>query len=290
MSGEPTQVDAAKEAAAQEAAFLHAFANARDTVMPAEKPASEAQAPAQAGDPGAEEQTDAAAEAADEKDELASLPPRARELFAELEQHLPTLRAVPKIVDRVSRAEGRLGDVNRRLQALPTPAPSAAPKIEAVEALRQDLPEVAAALDAIAESVRSKASEPPPPASTPPSAERGEEAPTELLDAEFPNWLEVAGTKEFKQWVDQQPPEYAAKIKATTNEGVMLAALTRFDAARTLKADAQAKAREEALRLTKQREARAASAVVPTGTRRAAASPPMTDEEAFAQGFARKRL
>lgn len=297
---EPTEPSA--EARESLEGFGQGFSRVRQTNEPAADPVEREERPAGAADPADE----VAAE--NSEDELASLPPRVRALFQELEQQMPTLRnaaaAVPKITERLSKTEGRLGDVHQRLKAIPPPAPTAAPKVEQLEKLRTEgLPEVADAIEAFFEAKLASAKPTAAPAdlaadTTP--ADRAQErtsgteqvdSPTKLLDAEEPDWQTIAGGQEFSKWLTlHNPQEYEAKIRATRNEGVMLAAIARFKDWKGSEAAKAEAAAAEAARVAKTRQARATAAVVPTGPVRRTPATAMTEEDAFEQGFKNRRI
>lgn len=298
MTTETTELSA--EARAELEGFQQGFSRVRqsgEAVAEPTEPEDKTSSPEGAADHAGDETEKA-------EDELAGLPPRVRALLQELEQQMPTFKAtsqtVAKVNERLSKAEGRLGDVHQRVKALPPPPPPAAPKIEQLEKLRMEgLPEVADAIEAALEARLASANAAAPAAheADPTPADREDtsgaaaDSPSNLLDQEEPDWRTIAGGQAFSKWLTlHNPKDYEAKIRATREPGVMLAAIARFkDWSSVEGAKAQAAA-AEAVRVAKQREARAAAAVVNTGSARRTPATPATEQEAFLQGYRNRRI
>jgi len=262
----PPETDSSTQTA--EEAFEASF---NDDTSPAH-PADAAAAPAS---PAAVQNDRETSAGTDEEDELAALPPRMRTLFAKLESALPNIDQLPQLADRLRKTEGRVGDLNARVPTAPPPAP---PRIEAVEVLRETLPEIAQAFDAIEERRAKEAAQ----ASPPPSPPTQDEAPTTLLDKERPDWKQIAAGQEFDEWLPSQGAEYAEKIRRTSSEAVMLGAIERFEGYRA----ARSRVSNAAERVATQRQARTAGAIVPTGAAaRRTSTQPITEQDAFEQAF-----
>lgn len=255
MSTENTETDL-------EAAFQGGF----DDGQPASQPAAETPAPS----PEAVETPEEAAP--DEVDELAGLPPKVRDMLTQLESLKQAASLVPTLEHRLRSAEGRVAALQKQV---PAPTPPAPPRLEAVERVRAELPEVVEAMEEYFQSRQAPKQEQP--------AEQEPEAPS-ILAQEVPDWEQKVISTEFQQWIKAQEPAYRAKVESTTSEAVMLAAITKFDAHRQITAERQAAAQKAA----QTRQARVAAAVVPNGAGRRAPSEP--DLEAlFAQGFTSSR-
>lgn len=254
MSTENTEADL-------EAAFQGGF----DVGQPASQPAAEPSAPS----PEAVEPPEAAAP--EEVDELAGLPPKVRDMLTQLESLKQAASLVPTLEHRLRSAEGRVAALQKQVPAAPPPAP---PRLEAVERVREELPEVIEAMEEYFQSKQTPRQEP---------AEQEPEAPS-ILAQEVPDWEQKVVSTEFQQWIKAQEPAYRAKVESTTSEAVMLAAITKFDAHRQITAERQAAAQKA----VQTRQARVAAAVVPNGAGRRAPSEP--DLEAlFEQGFKTSR-
>lgn len=245
-----------------EAAFQGGF----DDGQPASQPAAEPSAPS----PEAVEPPESAA--TDEVDELAGLPPKVRDMLTQLESLKQAASLVPTLEHRLRSAEGRVAALQKQV---PAPTPPAPPRLEAVERVRAELPEVVEAMEEFFQSRQPPNQEQP--------AEPEPEVPS-ILAQEVPDWEQKVISTEFQQWIKAQEPAYRAKVESTTSEAVMLAAITKFDAHRQITAERQAAAQKAA----QTRQARVAAAVVPNGAGRRAPSEP--DLEAlFAQGFTSSR-
>jgi hypothetical protein len=270
------ETDAEIEEAAMEAAFARA--------QPAEKPAAELPAPVtepeQPSESTATEQPSAAStEPAKEEDEFAGLPPKVRAMLAKMEALEQAASLVPVLERRVRQAEGRLGDLNSRIPVPPPPAPK---RLEKVEAVRQDLPEV---IDALEEMLADRM---PPKAVEAPQRQEPAETPTPVLDQERPTWLQDLGSADFRLWLSQQDPAYRERVTSTDQEAVILAALGRFDTQLAAHRARQEAERAAAAKLTQTRQTRTAAAAVPQGAARRPLAA-MSEEDAMEAAFAARR-
>jgi hypothetical protein len=230
-------------------------------------PAADAAAPNSPAAPEAT-QTDTSAE----EDELASLSPRLRAMFDDVQQLKQAAQAVPGLEQRLRKTEGRIGDLNTRLPAPPPPAP---PKLEKVERVRAELPEVVEAFEEyVADKLKSQ--QPVQPAA---------DTETPLLAETFPQWEQTVAGDDFAKWLDTEGGDYATKVKTTTSEAVMLEALTRYDVAKKYAGRQAADATAAAQRVAQTRQSRAAAAAVPAGAGRRAPTPASTLDDAFEAGF-----
>lgn len=250
-----------------EAELNAAFNSGFDDDAPAAtQPAAEAPAPS----PEAAE----AEQAADEVDELAGLPPKVRELLAEMESLKQAASLVPTLEHRLRSAEGRVAALQKQV---PAPTPPAPPRLEAFERVKEELPEVAEAMEEYFQSRQA------PRVESEQQVEPAAETPSVLAE-EAPDWERTVVSNDFQQWLKSQDQAYRTKVETTNSEAVMLAAITKFDAYRTLQAERQAAAQKAA----QTRQARVAGAVVPAGAGRRAPTE-MSLEDAFAAGFNSQR-
>lgn len=209
------------------------------------------------GDTASDEPAAAPAEAAsDPKPEAApAAAPAAADPFAGLPEPVRAALAAQRAEfdQRVRTAEGRVSALQRELAQRASAAPPAeAPKPKAIDAIREELPEVAAAI----EEATGKTVDP--------AALRAEimaELQEATLNDERPNWAQEVTSPEFKAWVAKQADGQA--ISSTGRASVLLKALKRFDA------DQAAAAQRQQTQQTRQR--RVAAAVVPNGAARQAA-------------------
>jgi hypothetical protein len=230
-------------------------------------PAAEAVAATEATEATEATQAPAESKPADD-DELAGLPPKVRAMLDEFQTLKAATAALPQIANRLTKAEGRLGYLNGRMKtATPPPAP---PKMEKMDRIREELPEVA---DAIEEFYAAKSQpaeqQPKQPEADPYAAD--DSAATSVLDTERPTWKADVNGTDFKTWLAAQDTGYQQKVKTTESEAVLLASLERFDAFKRINAQ----------KLTQTRNVRAASAVVPAGAGRRAPQPSETLDEIF---------
>ncbi|MDP3139778.1 MAG: hypothetical protein Q8N17_26010 [Burkholderiaceae bacterium] len=252
-----------------DAAFESGASNV--TTPEPETPASSPAAPE-----GAAGDNDDAAQAPEkaEDDELAGLPPKVRAMLEEFQTIKQAAAQIPDLQHKLRSAEGRVAALQK---ALPAPTPPAPPRLEKVERVRAELPEVVEAMEEYF-AEHNKQATPAAPTDTPAT-----DLPV-LSEAE-PDWEQVVGGADFAKWLDTQGGEYAQRVKTTTSESVMLAAVTRFKTWQEFSQADQQRVTANAARVTATRQARAAAAAVPSGAGRRAPTPPSTLDDEFEAGF-----
>lgn len=268
----------------EEAAMAEAYSRTRPT---ASQPGSAnedqpavAEAPAEETAP---KQTATAEETPKEpEDELAGLPPKVRAMLQELETLKQAASLVPVLERRVRQAEGRLGDLNSRIPVPPPPAPK---RLEKVEAVREDLPEVIDAMEELL-SERLAAKQEQPRQQKQEAAD--DDLPTPILDDERPTWRQDLHSSEFQLWLAKQPSQYAEKVKTTTQEAVVLAALGRYDAELAAHRARQEAERAAVQKLTQTRQTRTAAAAIPQSSGRRPLSA-LSEEDAMEAAFKARR-
>ena len=243
-----------------------AFEGGFDDEQPEQTPAADEPAATPAADTEAD-QTQPSAPA--EPPDLS--PAEIRAQLAELQSLRQAVQGLPQLTERLRKAEGRLGDLNARV---PVPTPPPPPRLEKLERVREELPEVVEAMEEYFQSRQPK-EEPKPAAEEPTSS---------VLEQEHPGWEQTVASSDFEQWLASQDAAYQQKVKATNSEAVMLAAITRFEVQTDSRRQAAAAAQREASRVAQTRNARAAAAVTPTGAGRRAPSE-QSIEAAFEAGF-----
>jgi hypothetical protein len=214
-----------------------------------------------------------------EVDPFASLPPQVRDLLARVPALEARLEAATRMANMVPALQSRLDKLNQPAAIEPSSVP-AGRKYAKVEALRNELPEIADALDEI---VADRHREPDPqaaPQQHAPDANPHEEALTSVR----PTWADDLTSSGFQLWLSQQPRDYQATVVSTNKAGDILAALGQYDVytART----------QTTQQLNQNRATRMAAAVAPQGDgRRQRAQPTPEDEEeaAFAAAFNKAR-
>lgn len=180
------------------------------------------------------------------------------------------LARIPQLEHELRSTTGRVGALQRELAQARTPAQVAleAPAGSKLAALREELPEVAEALQEAmqqrgggvnADQLR---------------AELNAEFQESLLESHRPTWAQELTSNEFQSWLLTQPPAFQNEVKNSHKAATVLHALAQFDKF----ADASAQRTQQ---LT-QRNRRLASAVTPSGARGRGASKSeddMTDDE-----------
>lgn len=222
-------------------------------------------------------------------DPFASLPPQVRELLAAIPSIRSELETVRRVANMVPALQSRLDKLNQPAAAATEQVPGAKSRYAKVEALRRELPEIAEALDEIAND-RHGAPEPqgqPAPSPTPP-AQQAESPHEKALTAVRPTWANDLMSSDFHLWLAQQPRQYQALVTGTDDAGDILHALGQFDQYRA-RTTAQTTTREH---LNQARSTRMAAAVTPQGDgRRQRPQASAVDEEdaAFAAAFNKAR-
>lgn len=218
-----------------------------------------------------------------EPDPFASLPQAVRDLLARVPALEARLEQTTRVANMVPALQSRLDKMNQ--QASPeSPSAPAKSRFAKVEALRNELPEIADALDEIANERH------PAPAANQPEPRQQAQEPAAATPAEKtlelarPTWADDLTSSDFQLWLVRQPPAYQAQVQQTSEPGEILAALGKFDAHRAQTTPQQ--------QLTQTRASRMAAAVAPQGDgRRQRAAPAPADEEeaAFTAAFNKRR-
>ncbi len=245
------------------------------------------ESPDHAADPTADAKKSAVAEPEAKPepvvDPFASLPPQVRDLLAAIPGMRAELETVRRVANMVPALQSRIDKMNQ-----PAPATDKVPaksRFAKIDAIRNDLPEIAEALDEIVNAQHQAHPEPQgqqrQPEAAPAEAANPQE---EALSSVRPSWADDLTSSDFQLWLAQQPREYQAQVQSTSKAGDILTALGKFDAFR-----AQTQSTRQ---LTQTRTTRMAAAVAPQGDgrRQPARTAPEDDEEAaFAAAFKKAR-
>lgn len=204
-------------------------------------------------------------------DPYANLPKEVRELLAEL----PALRhEVMSTRGRVASIQSALDKSQASQRQAERADPPARARVEKLEAVRGELPEVAEAIEAALDA-RMQEREAPTPAPQQPAATQAKDPEIELLDAEHPGWVEKFTGTDFRLWLSRQPQQFQDTVMSTSRSGVVITALAKFEKANEAAAAASAASGSK-------RVDRIASAVTPKGgARPAMRAAPQTEEEGF---------
>jgi len=270
----------------EDAAFESGFANTEvETPAPAvgatEAPAPDQ--PPQGAQPAAAPAEPSTTESVVE-DPFAGLPVPVRDLLA----RIPALEQRATAAEQIARtAQGRVASLQSQLErrhAEPQPAPPAPPRFPKLDALRQELPEVADALDEVVSATAQKQPTPQQPEPTPrhePSQALQSDPQTEVLDQMRPTWAQEMVSSGFQLWLSTQPPDYQRAMSLTDKAVDVIGALGKYDA--------YVRQTQSARQVDATRQVRIASAVTPEGGARrpAARAPAPEDDEdaAFVAGF-----
>lgn len=255
---------------------------AQETPEPAAAPADQEPATAPEAVAKPEEKPEPAV------DPFAGLPPAVRELLA-------TIPAMRTEIETTRRMANMVPALQSRIDKLSQPVPATAPeavtpskgRFAKVEAIRNELPEIADALDEIANAHlqgREQPHQAKPAAQTevPPPAEKSPHE--DALDSVRPTWSDELMSSDFQLWLTQQPADFQNMVARTNKAGDILTALKKFDGFKAQTTSTQ--------QLNQTRTGRMAAAVVPQGDgrrQRVAATPEDEEEAAFAAGFKRAR-
>lgn len=250
---------------------------ATEQVAAVEPPATEA--PAAAEPPAAARPAEKPAPV---EDPFASLPPAVRDLLARVPALEARLEQTTRVANMVPALQSRLDKLNAQA-ATPDQVP-AGRKYAKVEALRNELPEIAAALDEITNDRHpAPVAEQPEPRQPAMPATSEATAHEEALTSVRPTWADDLISSDFQLWLARQPRDFQAQVQNTSKAGDILAALGRFDAFRQQTTSTQ--------QLSQQRTTRMAAAVTPQGDGRRQRHAPVDDDEdaAMAAAFNKTR-
>lgn len=278
----------AEEQAAADSAEADAFAGSFEVEysdgspsdpLPEEKPAA---APAPAAAPSPATPAAPAAPAAE---------PPVVDPFAGVPEPLKALVArIPQLEQDLRSANGRLAALQRERArgAQPPAAPAQREPIPEVERLRNDMPDVADAVNAAFERAMAPA---PAPAAPAPAAQQDDDPLSEeakVLGALHPEWEEKILSTEFNLWLETQPANYRELVRGATSAAPIVHALNgygQYTSRLQQQLQQQQAAAAEAARLQQQRQARVAGSATPRGAGRPAAQQVETEDDAFLAGF-----
>jgi hypothetical protein len=263
----------------EDLAFEQAFNAATAQPAPQEAPQKvESEAPADAAPATAPEAVDKPEKKeAPAEDPFASLPQQVRELLARVPALEARLEQTTRVANMVPALQSRLDKLNQHAPA--TEQVPSKSRFAKIDALRNDLPEIADALDEIVAATHR-----PEPQGQQPEHQAEANPHEEALSSVRPTWADDLTSADFQLWLAQQPRDFQAHVQATNKAGDILAALGRFDAFR-----AQTQTTRQ---LTQTRSTRMAAAVTPQGDGRRQRAPVAAEDEeeaAFSAAFNKAR-
>lgn len=268
----------------EQAAFAASFTQASSIGAP-EQDDSPAAASTQATETPGPEQTDEASgdtpKAAVPVNPLDALPPEVRALIERVPRLEAELADAKATAGRVSSLQRELDKLKKSAAAAPPPEP---PKFAALDAIRSDLPEVAAAIEEVATRLAPKEQpKPAEPEEVFDQAAADIESAIAKLSAVRPSWQADKGSAAFQGWLGQQPAAYQDELNATTDPVMFLGALAKWD----LWTAQQTATRAAPASTVAQRRA---AAILPKGGETSARPSPVDEEEAaFEAAFTDKR-
>lgn len=247
----------------EDAAFTATFT---DTAYQAPEPQQPAAEPEQT--PGAS--ADEAQPEAKPANPLDALPPEVRELLEDIPRLRRELADTKAVANRVPHLQKQLDKLGKASAA----PPPEKPKFEKLDAIRSELPEIADAIQEIADRISTR--EAPAPEPEPDEGPSEVEEAIAKLNRVRPSWQAEKGSAGFQGWLKSQPADYQRELNETADPVVFLAGLSRWDSW----------VAQQATRSTPQPSTttqRRAAAVMPKGTSAASRPEPDDDEEAAMQ-------
>lgn len=226
------------------------------------------------------QQTDGQVEpSAEPEDPFAALPPAIRDELAKVTRLQHELEAQRRQVGQIGALQREIDRLSKLVQPREAPA---APKLEKVERLRQDLPEFAEALDEVTQLVTAQRQEQvaPPPQAEPeqPDVDPVVQEQMATLEELRPGWMDTFKSTDYLLWLGRQSPERQQEIRTTKRAAVILRSLNEFDsfAKGGTKQPPAAQLRQD--RMT-------AAATPPSTGRRGQRAEPASEEADFLAGF-----
>jgi hypothetical protein len=223
----------------------------------------------------AQKEAGKAEEPKQEEDPFAGLPQAVKDVLASVPRMATELETLRRSAGMVPALQSKIDRLEAGAKATSTVTPPTEPKrFTKVEKLREELPDIAEALDEIAAAL---------PSMTAPKAEdlnKGapevkspESDPAiEALDEVRPEWAKDLFSTECQLWMSRLPADRQQEIRSTNRPGVILNALKEFDAHTSRQQTAQ--------QSNNDRQRRMAAAVTPRGDGRASRATAVDDEDA----------
>jgi|GEM_PF-2723421 len=182
----------------------------------------------------------------------------------------------------VRKMHGQIGDINRTLQAMQSPAP--APVTDegdaALDEAASEYPELAGPMVREIKALKARLFQQPVQVQEDPEARRAtrqaerqqerQEDAIEALKDEHPDFMTVRDTPEYKTWLSGKPSEFQEKFTSTWNPAVVARGLTDFKAS---------------LKVREVKQNRLAGAITPQGVPQKAGLSTLSDDEALWAGY-----
>ena len=209
--------------------------------------------------------------------------PKVMDLAEELKALKAKVQASHSDPDAVRKLHGEIGNINRTLKQMQTPAP--APVIDedaaALDAVANEFPELAGPLVKAIRAAQSKTVQPQENLDERVAAKvmeiRQRDA-QELLIDEHPDYEATYRTPEFSTWLASKTPEFQNRLTTTWNPAVVARGLTEF------KDSLKAKAQD-----TVRKQNRLETAIAPKGVPGVGKSSVIPDEDGLLIGYNKGR-
>jgi hypothetical protein len=202
--------------------------------------------------------------------------------LAELKKRVNASQDTPS---EIRKMYGTIGELNRTLQEIKNPPPAQTVEIdEDAAALDEIIEEYPVLAGPIVKNIRALQDKLGKLSANQHSApvddiddrvaravqERTQRDAVELLQEEHPDYTAVYKSQEFKTWLSTKPPEYQVRLENTWNPGIVSKGLTEF---------------KNALKKSKEKSTRLASAITPRGVPQSARSSVLPDEDGLMIGY-----
>lgn len=187
--------------------------------------------------------------------------------------------------DTIRKMHGEIGNINRTLQEIKNRPPAKTVEIDedaaALDEITKEYPELAGPIVKNIKALQDKLGQLSANQHGVPIndindqvakvvQERIQRDAVELLKEEHPDYTDIYQSQEFKTWLSTKPPEYQARLESTWNPGIVSKGLTEF---------------KNALKKSKEKNTRLASAITPRGVPQRAESSVLPDEDGLMIGY-----
>lgn len=208
--------------------------------------------------------------------------PTVGDLAAELRDLKARVTASQNDPSDVRKMHGQIGDINRTLQAMQTPAPPLVPDEgdAALDEAASEYPELAGPMVREIKALKARLFQQPVQVQEDPEARRSarqverqqerQEDAIESLRDEHPDFETVRETPQYKTWLSSKTAEYQKKFTSTWNPAVVARGLSEL---------------KDSLKTREVKQNRLAGAITPQGVPQKVGQSTLSDEEALWAGY-----
>lgn len=187
--------------------------------------------------------------------------------------------------DTIRKMHGEIGNINRTLQEIKNRPPAQIVEIDedaaALDEITKEYPELAGPIVKNIKALQDKLGQLSANQHDVPIddindrvakavQEQTQRDAVELLKEEHPDYTDIYRSQEFRTWLSTKPPEYQVRLENTWNPGIVSKGLTEF---------------KNALKKSKEKNTRLASAITPRGVPQRAESSVLPDEDGLMIGY-----